>query len=239
MSDGVESEKNRLSRPLEDEGETLAEQLFCHISEAIISGDLPPGAKVSEPALARQYSVSRGPVREVMHRLLERRLVVRVPNHGVRVVTPSRETLLELFVVREALEGIAAREAVLNGTADEVRAIRAIHDTYLQKLDLAVEPPPYIHGSVDQDFHFLIAQATHNPFLIKLLCSDLNLLLRFYRARVRYVAGRVPRIVVEHARILDAIEERDPDMAELYMRRHVRTASQGLAALFTDQTASS
>ncbi len=77
--------------------------------------------------------------------------------------------------------------------------------------------------------------------MITLLCSDLDLLLRFYRSRLRDLVGRVPRVLVEHARIVEAIEERDSAMAELHMRRHIAAAREALSALIgsTEQAGSS
>src|ERR1700691_4269822 len=83
---------------------TRAEQLFRRLSDAIVSGELPPGAKLSEPVLARQYGVSRGPLREALNRLQERHLVVRTAHIGARVAELSAQVLTETFVVREALE---------------------------------------------------------------------------------------------------------------------------------------
>ena len=174
---------------------TLAQQLFRRISEAIIRGDLSAGSKISEPALARQYGVSRGPL-------------------------------------REALEGMAAHEAARQGTTAEIAAIRASHERYVRSQTESTDAPPsYRMGSADADFHFLVAQASHNPTLITLLCSDLDLLLRFYRSRLRDLVGRVPRVLIEHARIVEAIEERDVDMAELHMRRHISAAREALSEL--------
>lgn len=212
---------------------TLAQQLFRRISEAIIRGDLAAGSKISEPVLARQYGVSRGPLREALHRLEERRLVTRIPHVGPRVTTFSLQMLQEIFGVREALEGMAAHEAARNGTAEEIAAIRAAHERYKREQSESSNdaPPSFRLGSADADFHFLVAQASHNPTLISLLCSDLDLLLRFYRSRLRELIGRVPRVLVEHARIVEAIEERDSAMAELHMRRHIAAAREALSAL--------
>src|SRR6266568_8200404 len=108
-----------VSDPRNGEG-TLAEQLYRKLGDAILAGDLAPGAKINEPALARHYGVSRGPLREALHRLQERKLVTRSANQGPRVVKPSAEVLAELFVVREALEGMAARLAAINATDAEI-----------------------------------------------------------------------------------------------------------------------
>ena len=212
---------------------TLAQQLFRQISEAIIRGDLEPGSKISEPVLARKYGVSRGPLREALHRLEERRLVTRIPHVGPRVVTFTVTMLQEIFVVREALEGMAAREAARSGTLEDIAAIRTHHERSMspERSSDSEVSQRYKLRSADADFHALIAHASRNPTLITLLCSDLDLLLRFYRSRQRDLVGRVQRIFVEHERILEAIEERDADMAELLMRRHVAAAREALSAL--------
>ena len=215
---------------------TLAQQLFRRISEAIIQGEFPAGSKISEPALAARYGVSRGPLREALYRLQERRLVTRVPHVGARVAPLELGVLQEIFIAREALEGMAAREAARNGTAEELAAIRAAHDAFvLAHTTGQAEPRSYIRGTADADFHFLVAQASHNPTLITLLCTDLDLLLRFYRAQMQHLVGRVPRVLVEHARIVEAIEERDQEMAEFHMRRHIAAARQALSALIGTQ----
>lgn len=211
---------------------TLAEQLFRLISEAIVRGELPAGSKISEPALATKYGVSRGPLREALYRLQERRLVTRLPHIGARVAPLSLGVLQEIFITREALEGMAAREAARNGTVEELAAIRAAHDAFVSgHVSARPEPRSYIRGTADADFHFLIAQASHNPTLITLLCTDLDLLLRFYRSQMQHLVGRVPRVLVEHARIVEAIEERDEEMAEFHMRRHIAAARAALSAL--------
>jgi DNA-binding GntR family transcriptional regulator len=173
--------------------------------------------------------------------LEERRLVTRIPHVGPRVTMFSLQVLQEIFGVREALEGMAAHEAARHGTVDEIAAIRAAHERYKREQSDSRNgaPPSFRLGSADADFHFLVAQASHNPTLITLLCSDLDLLLRFYRSRLRELVGRVPRVLVEHARIVEAIEERDSAMAELHMRRHIAAAREALSALIggSDQAA--
>ncbi|WP_243209522.1 GntR family transcriptional regulator, partial [Pseudomonas aeruginosa] len=100
--------------PLEiahDDGETLSEHVFRKIQSAIVSGEIAPGSKISEPELARTYGISRGPLREAIHRLEGLRLLVRVPHVGARVVSLSHAELIELYEIRESLEGMACRLA--------------------------------------------------------------------------------------------------------------------------------
>jgi DNA-binding GntR family transcriptional regulator len=208
---------------LTDAGATLAEQLFRTLNQAILDGELAPGSKISEPLLARRYGVSRGPLREALHRLQERRLITRSANQGARVVQLSAQGLAEIFTVREALEGIAAREAATKATPEERHALTQTllrHRAELSDADGPNRPPL----TANRDFHFLIAQASRNPLLIQLLCLELYPLLRLYRGRGGEPSEPVWRALEEHQRILDAIDDRDPELAELQMRRHIAAA---------------
>jgi DNA-binding GntR family transcriptional regulator len=207
-----------------NESGTLAEQVFRRLRAAILAGELAPGAKISEPALAKQYGVSRGPLREALHRLQERKLITRSPNQGPRVVKPSAQVLAELFLVREALEGMAARLAATNATDAEIAGLRAAVTESAGGLNGTPDAGVELDERYDQDFHFSIAQCSRNPMLIELLCAELYPLLRLYRGQLPLVRPRRRPAVIEHERIVSAIEDRDPELSELLMRRHIAAA---------------
>ncbi|MFC7612106.1 GntR family transcriptional regulator [Teichococcus aestuarii] len=228
MEEIVDTRAPEVSLPADG---ALERALFQRLSEAIIRGEIPLGAKLSEPALSRQYGVSRGPLREALNRLEERRLVERTPRLGARVVSLSATTFREIYGVREALEGLAARAAAhAMGEADLAR-LRAILAVQEASLEGDGEHAPNALGGMDEDFHVAIARAAGNGLLIGLLCGDLYQQLRLYRSQLRKVAGRGRRAVTEHRRILDAIEDRDPEMAEWQMRRHIAASYTALAPL--------
>lgn len=214
---------------------TLAEQLYRRLSAAILAGELAPGSKISEPALARQYGVSRGPLREALHRLQERKLITRSANQGPRIIKPSTESLAELFLVREALEGMAARLAATHATQDELAQLRRIVTANAASLGGHTGSAQDADVGKDRDFHVTVAQLSHNPMLTDLLCAELYPLLRLYRGLPLGLQPRGRRAVVEHERVTAAIEDRDPDLAELLMRRHIGAARErrelALAAL--------
>lgn len=160
---------------------TLAEQVYQRLTAAILDGELAAGSKISEPALARAYGVSRGPLREALHRLQERKLITRSANQGPRVIKPSAQALLELFVVREALEGMAARMAALNATEAEIVALRAAVAGPTSVSDGAMETTDGAYEQLDRDFHVAVANCSRNPMLIGLLCGELYPLLKLYR----------------------------------------------------------
>lgn len=202
-----------------ESGDT-SDRVFEWLGEAILRGDIPFGAKLNEPRLAAQLSVSRGPVREAIRRLEEKRLVVRTPNQGARVIEPTVQGLLELFTLREALEGMAAREAAANITPDEIEELWEI-----------VRNAPVGNGESTgnlPDLHILIARASKNSLLFRLLCDDYYKLLALYRRQYNIVFGKRADTNHEHERIVAAIADRDQEVAELLMRRHISKARQNL-----------
>lgn len=97
--------------PLQSQGRTLTEHVFKQIQTAIVLGQIPAGSKISEPELARTYGISRGPLREAIHRLEGQRLVERTAHVGARVVSLSLQQFKELYQIRASLEGLACKLA--------------------------------------------------------------------------------------------------------------------------------
>lgn len=219
-----------------DSSGTLAEGLFQKLTDAIMLGELPMGSKISEPALARRYGVSRGPLREALHRLQERKLITRTANHGARVVERTPQALHQLFVVREALEGIAVREAVPRCTEADFTVLRETVVRFEAELQALPESDPYVHGSSNRDFHYVIVQVSRNPLLIALLCSELYPLLRLFRGQTYYTSARRQQAVLEHKHILMAMEDRDAELAEMLMRRHISGARRSREVALSGET---
>ncbi|KPZ07017.1 Transcriptional regulator GntR [Pseudomonas tremae] len=204
----------------EDDSETLSENVFRRIQSAIVKGEIAPGSKISEPELARTYGISRGPLREAIHRLEGQRLVVRVPHVGARVVALSHAELIELYEIRESLEGMACRLAAERMTQDEIDELRGVLDTH--ERDAAFQAGiGYYQQEGDFDFHYRIIQGSGNRTLSQMLCGELYQLVRMYRIQFSTTPNRPRQAFVEHHRILDAIAERDGELAELLMRRHI------------------
>lgn len=200
---------------------TLADQAYEALAGSIISGELPPGARMLEVEMAERFGMSRGPLREAMRRLEERRLVERISQRGVRVVRLTGARLRGIYQVREALEGMACRLAAQNMTDEEIAGLRAMLDAHEV---IVRERGDYSQNQQDWDFHDRIARGSRNETIVSLLCDDLYQLLKVYRNQHRSKPGRARRALEEHRRILGALEDRDPEMAELMMRRHIGAA---------------
>lgn len=201
----------------------LAEGLFAHIRTTIVEGGIAAGAKISEPELARQFGVSRAPLREAIGRLEACGLVVRRPRQGARVVSLSPQDLLELYDMREVMEGLAARCAAERMSNDEIAALRTLLREHEQSTQLQAGVA-YVQQEGDYDFHYRLVQGSHNARLISFLCNDLYHLMRMYRFQLGMESPRARLAFREHEHLVDALEQRDGDLAEILMRRHIRAA---------------
>jgi len=203
--------------------QTLSAQVFEALQEAIVMGELIPGHKIRESELAKQYNISRGPLRDALRRLEARRLVTTTPNAGARVVELSTAQLIELYQVREALEGMTCRLAAKNMTDIEIEELSSLlgeHEAEVQRNGGS----EYLKQEEDLDFHFRIAQGSKNELLRTALCEDHYQLMRLYRYKFSNRRGRPSKALTEHRIILEAIRERDGELAEILMRRHIRNA---------------
>ncbi len=211
-----------------DQDPTLGDRITRRLREAVITGELAPGQKLSEPELALRYGTRRGSVREALHRLEGMRLVERRPRVGARVAEVGRDDLLDLYAVREALEGMACRLAAEHATDDEIASARRLLLQHERREDVRADTG-YFQAEGAPDFHFRLAQASRNRELMGLL-ERLSHRVRLYRYRSSHLSRRPQRALKEHHQLLDAVEARDGDLAEMLMRRHIRAARESLVA---------
>ena len=207
-----------LRAPLQDSGAvTTADAAYQALRQGILQGDLAPGERLRSDALANDLRVSRTPVREALRKLEAEGLVERAGS-GLIVREFSEKDLTELFYVREALEGMAARLAAENATPGEIDEIREMLDdmeAVRQRGDVAALRP------LTGEFHQLICRAAHNERLLQSLKSLLEH-VRQMRTSTLYVAGRPVEALKEHRDLLAAIVARDPGRAEELARAHRR-----------------
>jgi DNA-binding GntR family transcriptional regulator len=208
---------------------TLADQIFAQLRQDIIDGRIPAGSKISEPELARRFGSSRGPLREAMRRLESTSLVTRRANVGARVISLSSEQLMEIYLVREALEGIAARLAAEHMSDAEIGELQSLIVQHERQV-LREQGQAYFQREGDLDFHFRIVRGSHNTRLQALLCNDLYHLVRMYRVQFGMISPRAPAALREHTRIVEAITEHDGELAEILMRRHIRASRRNVEA---------
>lgn len=203
---------------------TLVDRVVREIFALLVSGELPLGGQVNEAALANRFAVSRGPIREAVKQLQGRGLIVKEPYRKARVVSLSLSDMIEVFQLREAVEGMSVRLATAAMTDAEI-------DSMLE----AFSEPHAPHGGIALDVHVCIARGSGNAWIRKLLCDDLYHLLRLYRARSADQPGRREDAFSEHWQILRAMRARDADLAESLMRAHIGRATASLQKLLAEQ----
>lgn len=214
---------------------TLADNLREKLIHAIVQGEIPQGAKISEAELAKRYGVSRGPLREAIRNLEGLRLVKRKPHAGVRVVALNCDELQEIFSIREALEGMAARLAATEMSDDDISALRELLDLHASKVEES-DGQSYFQQQGDLDFHLRILRGSGNQRLYTLMGDELYQLIMMYRRQSSQRPSRPLRALEEHKRICDAIEARDPELAEMLMRRHIQGARNSLQTCIEEST---
>lgn len=207
--------------------ESLTTQAFDRLETAITTGELEPGAKISEADLARRFGISRGPLREAIARLEGRRLVERLPNVGARVTVLKPKDLFELYSIREALEGMACRLAATTMVEKDIANLNQILDIHAEEPDVK-DGIAYYQKKGEQDFHFYIARCSGNDWLFDLLCRDLYSILRLYRFKFSATRGRPQQALSEHREIVKSLMSGDPERSEQTMRQHIRNSLQNI-----------
>jgi DNA-binding GntR family transcriptional regulator len=202
--------------------ELLAERAAGHIREAIIHGRLEPGQRLVESQLAKQWGVSRAPLREAMRLLTAEGLVALSPHRGATVSPVSPQELQDLFAVREMFESLAARIAAVQrprADLDRMRQLVAEMDASVARHDLAR------YYALALEFHDVLVQGSGNAVLVRLY----NLVKRQFR-RYQAVMARVPhlpeRSIREHRKILRAIERGNGRQAASAAGRHIANVAE-------------
>ena len=205
--------------PLQDSGAaTTADAAYLALRQGILQGDLAPGERLRSDALANELKVSRTPVREGLRKLEAEGLVQR-SGSGLIVREFSEQDLTELFYVREALEGMAARLAAENATPGEIADIRELLDDMEavgQRGDVVALRP------LTAEYHRLVGRAAHNGRLLQSLESLLEHVRQMQTSTLLNIEGRAVDALKEHHELLQAIEARDADSAEKLARTHRR-----------------
>lgn len=203
----------------------IADAVYERIRDAIFTGALPPGARLSVPALADRLGVSRSPVREAVVRLIQDRLAVEEPRRGAVVARIELADLIRIYEVREVLEGLAVGLAARRDDpelADRLADVLHEHEHAVTSGDLAA------HTELDMRFHSLIRHGCGNPEVARLL-DDIQVQVRLAMLTTTVTAGP-QKALADHQAIYSAIRDRDPAQAERYARAHVsrlREALQG------------
>ena len=195
---------------------TLREKILETIRDAILSGHLSPGEKVTEPELAERFGISRTPIREAFRQLESEGYLTVIPRKGAVVVTFSDKDIAEFYAIKSILEGFAARQACMRLADREIERLAAINDRLRQ---LAESGDVKQFFRVHDDFHELFIRASGNSTLFDLVTT---LVKKFQRLRIASLSypGRMDRSVTEHDKIIEAFRARSVELAENLVREN-------------------
>jgi GntR family transcriptional regulator of vanillate catabolism len=212
----------------------IVDEVLHRLRESILNHSIPPGARLIQTELADRMGVSRTPLREAI-RLLEEDGLVQVSdgNRTVEVVRLSRQDLVDLYAIREVIDGLAARTLAARGMDEALHSLIGQHITTMAQATEPFRGEDYFVAHIN--FHTSIIQRCGN----RRLASQLPL-VRMTAASLR---DTFPRFVTEgrrtsaaaarqtaraaheeHVRVLKAIENQDPEEAERAAREHIANA---------------
>ena len=197
---------------------------------AIVSGEYHPGEWLRQERLAQELGVSQMPVREALKELAAEGLVEHVPYRGVRVVEFSVQDVADLYAHRSFLEGMAARSAAERITPAEIAELKSL----LQQMQQHMAPEDLpVYRDINRRFHQTVFAASQRTYLIRTLSQlweafPTMLWGNFFRTALHTLPGRDESDISEHALLITALENHDPDQAEHWARHHIEAACQEL-----------
>jgi len=203
-----------------------SEYVYTELRQSISNGHYQPGQPVREAEVARWLNVSRTPVREAFRRLQADGVLEFTPWRGVVVAELDEKQIIELYVMRQALEGTAALLAAKNASDGEIEFLGQIME------QAEGETNPDKLAELNRDFHQALYNAAHNRYLlhsVNALRDSLSLLSKTtYSVPERPVAAQK-----EHRQIVDALRERNPKSAEKITRAHIASAEKARLTLIS------
>jgi DNA-binding GntR family transcriptional regulator len=216
--------------PLTEKPESLTQMVYQALRDAIISKRLPPGERVSEASLARQLRVSKTPVREALLRLNAIGLIEADGGRGGRIVRPSTESIQHTYEVRGSLESLGARLAAARATPAQRSQLL---DLATASLAAAQEHDLDGFRRHDETFHDVLASASSNPYLARLIDNAYTLT---GAARQRDVPGADDSIdcAEGHVRIAEAIARGDSAAAAAEAAAHVEMVGRFVLQAFLE-----
>ncbi len=210
-------------------GRALRHDIADALRTEIINGRLEPGERVLEIDLARQFGVSRQPVREAIRTLEREGLLTSLPNRGTFVTRVSLEDAIAIQDIRAELEGLAARLAVANLADANFKHLREI---VKQMRDAGRRQEPHKLVALDLEFHEVINTHSRHRLLLEVLASVAVYTRGFIVHTKSYYARQVDLQFVanSHALLLEELLPRDPARAEQAVHAHIQTALASLTA---------
>jgi DNA-binding GntR family transcriptional regulator len=221
---------------------TTVDEVGTRISTAIMVGELPVGTWLRQEALAKRFGVSRQPIREALRQLQATGMVEVFPNRGAVVRGPSPREIVEAYLVRSELEGLAAELATERLTSEILDRLREAESAFRHAAEEALDSTigDFVHGDhgwgqANDAFHETILVAADVPVLAETIRS----LHKTIPRNLTWSAIRSPALLAEnihqHEAIRGALEAGDASAARRAMTGHIRNSGELIAEWFEQQ----
>ncbi|OEK08271.1 hypothetical protein A8C32_02100 [Flavivirga aquatica] len=205
------------------EYKNLNEPIYLKLKEMILNGELKQGEKIIQEKIAETLGVSRTPLMKALLALENEYLVESIPRRGMYVRALGKKEIIDIYVCREALEGMAARLLALSKDTKVIEALKACFYPFSSHKKINIDA----YSKADEKFHSLLIKLTGNEPLDKIYFFG-----NIHEKVIGHGLVRPPEETLEeHFKIINAIEEEDPDRAEQYAREHIKKSR----ALLLDQ----
>lgn len=192
------------------------------IREAILSGELVPGARLLQDDLAERLQVSSTPVREALRQLESEGILQSSPNRGVRVAEVDLQAVHEIYLIRANLESLAARLAVPKMRPADLERLRALQ----AQIEQRIERKEFKElRRLNYELHFAIYEAAGLPELLKLIRG---LWTKFPWDTLHVLPGRAYMSADEHIELIEALAAGDAELAGWLMRQHIESGAREL-----------
>jgi DNA-binding GntR family transcriptional regulator len=211
---------------------SLSDSVSHTLAGAIIDRELPSGWLLREERLGALFSVSRTPVREALARLATANLCRRDSRGSLRVTAVTPEQILNVYAVRQRLEGLSAALAAEVATPRVVARLKQLNEA-CERAAAAADYDEF--ARVNTEFHTAMAQSTGNEMLVRFLEDVHNWVKRFPTTTLSF-PGRPESALAEHRQIIAAIEGRDGELAERVAREHMRVSEEVRIQMFLEET---
>ncbi|MWB78775.1 FCD domain-containing protein [Pseudooceanicola sp. 216_PA32_1] len=219
--------------------EGLVERVAALLSNAIVTGKLAPGARLSESVVARDLGVSRAPVREAARLLESSGLVAYVPNRGFFVRQVSADAIDDLYELRLVIETAAVRRLIRGDTGPVIANLSRQVDELYRIADLGPDFDMLTQVQADIQFHRLLVAASGNPKLLAVF-EQIATETEFSIMIVGQLYDDPHRIAETHLPIIDALRDGDEMRAVEALRFHIvvaqRVVTQKLRQLEKEQS---
>ena len=198
---------------------SLRDRAYAALKQAIVDADIyshPGEVRIDERQLALSLGVSRTPIREAMTLLEQEGLLRTVPRKGIFIVRKTKRQIVEMIEMWAAIESMAARLATVNASDDEIAGLRTMFDEFRNST-----PAEHIQEYSDANiaFHQAIIRLSGSHLMGQTL-ENLFIHVRAIRRLTISQADRASRSIVDHIRIIEALEKRDTELAERLVRQH-------------------